>query len=181
MSIRLEGSTIHIRTLVPSDKDAIYEYAKHKDLAKYTTLPSPYTLDNAIFFIGFTKRKIKKEQSFELGIIDNKTNRLIGMIGLSTIDKTNNSAEIGYWLGKPYWGKKVMKQAVPLMLNFGFKQQKFKRIYARVMHVNEPSINLLKKNGFILEGCLRKAIYKHNKWFDEVRLSLLKEEYKKTA
>jgi len=94
------------------------------------------------------------------------------------IDYKNMNAEIGYWLGKEYWGKKIMKEAVFLILGFGFEQLKLVRIYARVMHPNIASAKLLEKQGFKYEGRLRKATLREDKWMDELRYSILRNEFK---
>lgn len=173
------GSRFIIRKLKRSDAPEIYKYAKHKDLARFTTLPHPYKLSHAKYFVNMTLRKIRNKQSFEVGIILKETNRLVGMIGLTNLDYTNKTAEIGYWLGKPYWGKKIMSEAVNLLLHFGFKKQKFNRIYAKVMEANKPSQGLLKKHRFIHEGIERKGIFRNNRYSDVILLSLLNSEYKK--
>ena len=94
------------------------------------------------------------------------------------IDYNNKNAEIGYWLGKKYWGKKIMKEAIKLILNFGFKKLKLVRIFARVMHPNISSIKLLEKSSFQYEGRMRKAIFKNDKWMDILRYSILDSEFK---
>jgi len=98
------------------------------------------------------------------------------MIGLMKIDYNNKNAEIGYWLGKKYWGRKIMKEALKLILNFGFKELKLVRIYARVMHPNIASANLLEKSGFKYEGRMRKTTFRKGKWLDDLRYSILREE-----
>lgn len=179
MEIKIEGNTIIIRKLRKSDAPSIYQNAKHFEIAQYTTLPHPYKLKHAEEFIKTTRRKIRKKESYELGIESKETRQIIGMISLMNLEHDNKNAEIGYWLGKQYWRRKIMKEAVSLILGFGFKQLKLVRIYARVMHPNITSAKLLEKLGFKYEGRMRKTTLREGKWMDDLRYSILKEEFKK--
>jgi RimJ/RimL family protein N-acetyltransferase len=94
------------------------------------------------------------------------------------IDYENKNAEIGYWLGKRYWGQKIIKEAIKLILNFGFKKLKLTRIYAKVMHPNISSSKLLEQLSFQYEGRMRKTYLKKGKWMDDLIYSILKSEFK---
>lgn len=107
------------------------------------------------------------------------TGQIIGMISLMNVSEKNRNAEIGYWLGKKYWGKGYATEAVSLILRYGFKELKLFRIWARVFHPNLTSIRLLEKVGFTLEGRLRNNIKKSGRWLDELCYGILKTEYKK--
>jgi len=178
MDLKIEGKQINLRKLKKSDAPSIYQNAKDFEIARYTTLPHPYKLKNAEDFIKITHQKIRKKKAFELGIELKETKEIIGMISLINLDYDNKNAEIGYWLGKKYWNKKIMKEAVNLILNFGFKKLKLVRIYARVMHPNISSAKLLEKSGFQYEGRMRKANLRRGKWLDDLRYSILSSEFK---
>lgn len=178
MELKIEGKQINLRKLKKLDAPAICQNAKDFDIARYTTLPHPYKLKNAKEFIKMTHQKIRKKKAFELGIELKETKEIIGMMSLMNIDYNNKNAEIGYWLGKKYWGKKIMKEAIKLILNFGFKKLRLVRIYARVMHPNISSAKLLEKSGFQYEGRMRKAILRKGKWMDELRYSILSSKFK---
>jgi len=178
MEFKIEGKQINLRKLKKSDASSIYQNAKDFEIARYTTLPYPYRLKNAEDFIKMTHQKMRKKKSFELGIEFKENKEIIGMIGLMNIDYDNKNAEIGYWLGKKYWGRGIMKKAIKLILNFGFKKLKLVRIYAKVMHPNIASAKLIEKSGFKYEGRMRKAILKRGKWMDYLIYSILSSEFK---
>ncbi len=177
--MRLLGKQINLRWLKKSDAQSLYENARDKEISRYTTLPYPYGLKEARDFIEKTIKNRHKKNVYELGIELKETNQIIGMIGLMKIDYKNKNAEIGYWLGKRYWRKGIIQEAVKLMLDFSFNRLKLVRIYAGVFHPNIPSAKLLEKCGFRYEGRLRKAIFSKNKWLDDLRYGILKEEFKK--
>ncbi len=178
MELKIEGKKINIRKLKKSDAPFIYQNAKDFEIAKYTTIPHPYKLKNAEDFIKTTHQKMRKKKSFELGIELKENKKIIGIIGLTNINYNNKNAEIGYWLGKKYWGKGIMKEAIKLILKFGFKKLKLVRIYARVMHPNIASAKLLEKSGFKYEGRMRKTTLKKGKWMDDLKYSILNSEFK---
>jgi len=178
MELRIEGKQVNLRKLKKSDAQSIYQNAKDFEIARYTTVPHPYTLNDASDFIRRTHQKMRKKTDYELGIELKENKKIIGMISLTKINYDNKNAEIGYWLGKKYWGRKIMKEAIRLILNFGFGELKLVRIYARVMHPNIASAKLLEKSGFKYEGRMRKTIFRRGKWFDDLIYSLLREEFK---
>ena len=102
------------------------------------------------------------------------------MVSLGEVDLNNMNAEIGFWMGKDYRKMGYMQNAIKIILNFGFKELKLERIYAKVFSINEGSINLLKKMGFKYEGTLRKSFLKDGVFMDDLFYSVLKEEHNNT-
>jgi len=178
MELKIEGKQINLRKLKRSDALSICQNANDRLIAKYTRLPYPYKLDDAYNFIKKTHQNLNKKKSFELGIELKENKEIIGVISLMKVDYDNKNAEIGYWLGKKYWGRKIMKEAIKLLLNFGFKKLNLIRIYAKIMHPNISSAKLLEKSGFQYEGRMRKTITKDGKWMDNLIYSILSSEFK---
>ena len=177
MKLKIESSKIKLRKLKKSDAEDIYLNARDKEIARYTTLPHPYKLRHALDFIKKTHRDIRKKAAYELGIELKETGRIIGMMSFVKIDHANKNAEVGYWLGKKYWRRGIAKEALKLILEFGFKKLGLIRVYAKVLHPNTASAKLLESVGFKYEGTLRKSVFRWNKWYDVVVYGLLKEEY----
>ena len=92
----------------------------------------------------------------------------IGGIGLIlNSDVYLMSAEIGYWLGEPYWGKGIATEAVRQMIEYTFYYFDIIRLYAEVFETNKASMRVLEKNGFYLEGVRRKAVLKNGVLMDD--------------
>jgi RimJ/RimL family protein N-acetyltransferase len=83
-------------------------------------------------------------------------------------------AEIGYWIGEPYWGKGIAGRAVALITANGFGELNLVRIYAGVFDFNIASMKVLEKNGFQKEGIFRHAVIKNGRICDEHRYYKLK-------
>ena len=102
----------------------------------------------------------------------------IGGIGFQTFtNELRHSAAIGYWLGRPFWGRGIMSAAVKAMTDYGFESLGLSRIYARVYRGNDASTRVLEKAGYKQEGLLRKAILKEGAPTDYYVYAILREEW----
>ncbi len=162
---------INLRRLNVSDISKLAKLANNKNIWNNLrdAMPFPYNENDAKSFIKLTEQENPK-QTF--GIEYNE--KFCGVIGLIVQnDVYRKSAEIGYWIGEPYWGKGIATKAVELITNYGFNTLNLKRIYAGVFEYNLASMKVLEKNGFENEGIFKKAVLKNNLFFDEHRYSKL--------
>ncbi len=166
--------TIVIRPLKSSDKVRLAKLANNKkiwdNLRDY--IPFPYTESDAEFFINLTKEEDPR-QTFGI----NYKGELSGVIGLVIQeDVYQKSAEIGYWIGEPFWGKGIATKAVELITQYGFDLLDLNRIYSGVFEYNTASMKVLINNSYEKEGIFRSAIFKNNKVYDEHRFYKLKKK-----
>lgn len=176
----IEGSRIILRKLKLSDANDIYENLQDKEMVKWTlNIPWPYRKKDAIRFIRRAQYRMRRKTGYAFGIVLKETNRVIGIVDLFRIDWKNKNAEIGYWLGKKYWGRGLTTEAVKLALKFAFENLKLHRIYARLFEENIGSRRVLEKSGFKLEGVLRENRYRYGRWHNELNFGILKKEYLK--
>ena len=127
------------------DGVGLTELINDKSVVKWLSdIPFPYTVRHAEEFIERAQEKALKNESYNFMIFQN--NKMIGGIGLTEFRK--RSCELGYWLGKKYWGNGFATEAVNGILDFGFNNLKRKEIYAAYKLGNEGSKRVLKKCGF---------------------------------
>ncbi len=158
---------IKLRELELSDKLKLSELLNNKKIWDNlrNKVPYPYQESDAINFIEF----ITKDNSQQVFAIEVNGN-LCGVVGLVLQqDVYEKSAEIGYWIGEPFWGKGIASEAVKLMTDFGFNELNLRRIYAAVFEFNIASMKVLEKNGYLNEGILKKAVFKNGEVWDEHR------------
>ena len=98
----------------------------------------------------------------------------VGGIGIHNVDWENKKAEIGYWIGKDYWGKGYAKEAVKQTIKLLFGKYKFVRISALTFSDNIPSQRVLENSGFEYEGTLRKNAKRNNKFVDDKMYAILR-------
>ncbi len=133
-------------------------------------MPYPYSEQDAIEFIT----RCQKENPPGTFAIEYE-GALAGCVGLVLqSDVYKLTAEIGYWIGEPYWGQGIATKAVELMTDYGFSQLGLVRIYSGVFDFNKASQRVLEKSGFKLEGIFEKSFIKNGKIGDEYRYAKLK-------
>lgn len=132
--------------------------------------PHPYTLEKAIAFTE-TINDINPGRVFAI-VADGAQVGCIGIFPKDDIYKMN--AEVGYWVGEPFWGKGIATQALKLIVEFGFTSLGINRMYASVFAPNKASAKVLKKAGFVYEGTQRQSVYKNGEYLDELFYGLVK-------
>ena len=90
-------------------------------------------------------------------------------------DVARKSAELGYWFGRPFWGRGVATEAVRQMCARGFGEWDIVRIFAEPFSHNCASCRVLEKNGFTHEGTKRLSVYKRGKLLDSEMYALVYE------
>ena len=158
---------IFLRQLKQSDSHDLALLANNKKIWDNVRdmLPHPYTLKNAEYFIDLTQ---KEDTLQTFGIF--KAGNFCGMIGIHPQnDVYRLSAELGYWIGEPFWGRGIATAAVKVITKYGFEKLDLVRIYAGIFEYNVGSMRVLEKNGFQKEGISRKAVLKNGKIWDEHR------------
>ena len=154
------------------------EYLSPKDVYLTTlNIPHPYIEANAEEWIAKRMehtQRVGKEVSFA---IRDTRHKLIGAIGADNHDPgTSELAEIGYWLAKPYWGRGIMTDVVGAYIKYAFDELQLLNLVAHVFEFNAASARVLEKNGFKLEGKLRKHYQKDGELVDARIYGLLKED-----
>jgi len=163
---------IKLRKLKTSDKSVIAKQLNNKKIWDNLTnkIPFPYTERDAEIFLKFTERD-KNHKAFAIEF----NMEFCGIIGLiKQKDVYEKSAELGYWIGEPFWNKGIATKAIQLITDYGFKNLDIIRIYSSVFEYNIASMKVLEKNGYKKEGVFQKAIFKNNKIWDEHRYYKLK-------
>lgn len=155
-----------------NDADELAKIANNKNIAQFMAdvFPHPYSSENAKTFIAFATSN-PNSKIFAI-IVDEKP---VGSIGLHLqTDILRKNAEIGYWLGEQYWGKGIITQAIPQMIDYGFKNMDIVRIFARIFGTNKASQKVVEKCGFTLEGRYEKTIFKNDEYLDELIYAIRK-------
>ena len=163
-----------IRSYERYDKDALVKYANNDKISKNLrdSFPFPYTEKDAQAWITAATN-----QNPETNFVIANNNELIGGIGLMfQPDVYRFSAEIGYWIAEPFWGKGIASLALTALSKYAFEQFGLNRIFAGVFQGNRASMRVLEKSGFKLEGRLRNAVYKNNQFKDQLMYSILRED-----
>ncbi len=167
---------ISIRCIDRGDLPDVARLANNFSIAQMTAnLPFPYTLEHAQIWLDYVEAT---ENEHVFAIIGG--GRFMGVVGL-VHEPEHERAELGYWLGEPYWNKKVMTTAAGLAIGYGFTMLGIQKIYSRCFMPNKASQRVLEKNGFLPEGCLRAHHIRMGVVQDVLCYGLLRTEYEATA
>ncbi len=161
-----------IRDWSPSDEAAIVKYADNRKiwLNLDDRFPHPYTAADAREWIALSTR----EPVTNFAIATEK--EAFGGIGLRLLEGIfRDSAEVGYWLGEPYWGKGIASAALEKIVDLGFNGLGLVRLQAIVWARNSASAHVLEKGGFRLEGRLVKGVYKNGEHIDALIYARLRD------
>jgi RimJ/RimL family protein N-acetyltransferase len=163
---------------VLSDAVHIYPQINDADIVRWTTrIPHPYPPGAAEKFIRRTQRQWLQGTSFVFGIISRESDKLIGVISLGNVSLEHGCAEAGFWIGREHWGKGIMSEVLPTVLEFGFEELGLYRIYASTFEANGASRKVLEKWGFQLEGVMREAVIREGRRQNFLNYGLLRPEF----
>lgn len=166
---------VTLRSIDDADHSELVRLANNKKIWQNLRdiFPHPYGDEDGDFFI----RLVRKDKKNLRSVID-VNGSFAGMIGAFPKDDVNkHTAELGYWLGEPYWGKGIITKAIGLKCKQVFSTTGVNRIFAAVFSYNIASMKVLEKNGFKQEGVGRQAIFKDGAYHDEHRYAILRSEY----
>lgn len=155
-----------IRSYRPADAESLARHADNRKIARNMrdTFPHPYTLRDAHHWIQLVQNQ-RPEANFAIA----SETEVIGGIGLVfRTDVHRRTAEIGYWLGEPFWGRGIATAALQAMTDYAFAHHDLVRLEAYVYEWNPASMRVLEKVGYVREGRLRKSVTKDGETIDQV-------------
>ena len=162
----LHTDRLVLRPYVLSDVSDLVRLAGAREVAATTLrIPHPYCEEDAVGFINTFAVEAEMGTSARFAITLRDDGQLCGGVGLH-IDKDHQHAELGYWIGVPYWGRGYATEAVRTVVRYGFETLKLRRIYASCFAHNQTSTRVLQKIGMQYEGCQRSHISKWGKFYD---------------
>ncbi len=173
----LKTRRLLLRPFGNDDIDTVTELAG--DFSVYDTtlnIPHPYSRSDSEAWIASHPEDLKNDRIVIYAITIKKSGVLVGAISLD-LKPVYDSAEMGYWIGKPYWNKGYATEAAIRMIQYGFDDLHLNRIFAHYFIRNGASGKVMKKAGMKYEGCLRQAVKKDGHYEDLDVFAILRSEY----
>ena len=168
---------LHLRTLSLVDAPAVQRLASDHDIAATTlSIPHPYPEDAAEQWIRTGVEAAERGELANFVITLTASGDLVGWIGLS-INSDHDRAEMGYWIGKPYWGCGYATEAARAVLHYGFETVGLNRIVAHHMIHNPASGRILTKIGMQREGFMPQHIKKWDRYVDLIAYGITRRRY----
>ena len=152
----LDTARLHLRPFTLADALDVQRHVSDRDVAAMTlSIPHPYPDGAAEKWIDMHAGKYADSLSVHFAIVERDSDALAGAIGL-TLEPGHGRAELGYWIGKPFWGRGYATEAGRVMIAFGFETLGLNKIHAAVFTKNPASDRVVRKLGMQWEGRLRE-------------------------
>lgn len=120
----------------------------------------------------------KASSEYDFSVIDNETDQLIGSVGLDNIDRINDTAEFGIFIGnRNFWNKGYGTEAASLILEYGFRRLNLHSVFLNVFSFNKKAIRCYEKVGFRMIGCRRGAVRRGGKYYDRFMMDILADDF----
>lgn len=161
---RLQADGFVLRAWRAEDAQALVFHANDAAVARYMgeRFAHPYTLDDAHAFIAHALHDAH-EKTCAIQI-NGEAAGGIGVVPGQGVERL--SAELGFWLGRAYWGEGIMTAAVRALVPHALRELRLYRLQARVFADNLASMKVLERCGFVHEAVLRRQVFKHDRLQD---------------
>ncbi len=163
-----------LRKWKSEDIENVAKYANNIKIANNlrNAFPHPYTLEDAERYVSSCIANSESDQCCRAIVV---AGEVVGSIGIFIKDDVYcKSAEIGYWLAEPFWGRGIMTQAIMQLCEYAFDTYDIVRIFAEPFANNSGSRRSLEKAGFTLEGILKNSVYKNGQIVDSCIYAFIK-------
>lgn len=154
-----------LRPLLANDADSLARYANDPAVAQNLRdrFPHPYQRADAEAYIAHVTTR---SQQTSFGIVVGT--EAIGTISLMLGDDIARCcAEVGYWLGQPFWGRGIATDALRAATSYGFATFGLTRVFAVPFASSRGSVRVLEKAGYVREGLMRRSAIKNGVILDQ--------------
>lgn len=176
----IETPRLVLRGFEASDAEAVARLAGDRAIAEMTLrLPHPYRVEDAREWIAVLAGASAREESITWAATLRESGELIGAVGLelNLAEYARHRAELGYWIGRPYWGRGYATEAGRAVLRHAFETMGLRRVYATHFAKNPASGRVLEKLGMRREGVMRGYVVKWGEVLDGVIMAILREDW----
>jgi len=168
-----------LRWISEDDIDSLYEIFSNSEVMRYwSTVPLPNQAAAAELQREIAEGN-ESEKMFKWGLALRDSNIVIGTTTLFNLNLDNGRAELGYAMGRAYWGKGYMNEALKAFVSHAFEVMELRRLEADVDPRNVASIRTLERLGFQREGFLRERWHVNGEIQDAIFYGLLRREWLK--
>ena len=173
----IETPRLRLRPYVPGDAPDVQRLAGDPAVAQTTLLiPHPYPDGAAESWIGTHAAQWTAQESLVLAITLRSSGELLGSIGL-VFQAAHEKADLGYWIGVPYWNQGYTTEAVRAVLDYGFRTLGLNRIEAHYMAHNPASGRVMEKAGLRREGLIPQGVKKDGVFRDVIFHGILRRDW----
>lgn len=170
---KIKGDRLYLSPMNPDDKELYTKWMNDKAVSE--NLGSYFRMIS----LNSEEKWIEKAvNDYNFAIVLRDDDRLIGNVSLMEVDNVNQTATLGIFIGEnDDRNKGYGKEAIKLILNYGFNTLNLNNIMLSVYSFNERAFNTYKKIGFKKIGVRRNSVYRDGQVYDEIFMDILKDEF----
>jgi RimJ/RimL family protein N-acetyltransferase len=148
--VKIGPMSLHLVPVSGRHAREIQALAADEAIARWTAIPHPYPLNGGLAFVERAQRLRARGMRETFAVCE--AGRLLGVATLARREATPDHAELGYWIGWPYWGRGYATAAGRQLLAHGFGRMRLALVFARCFSANRASIRVLEKLGLGFVG-----------------------------
>jgi RimJ/RimL family protein N-acetyltransferase len=172
----LEGRQVILRRHRSDDLVAIRRWYSDPEIGRLTRYQQLPMTD--IEIERFFKSRLLSPDALAYAIVEREITRLVGFTTFSALDPDNGSVLFHITIGeRDAWGRGLGTEATELMLEHAFGRLGLHRVGLSVFEFNERAIRAYEKAGFREEGRSREAILREGRYWDELQMGILRDEW----
>lgn len=176
----IETERLILRNAFVEDAEPMFRnWASDPEVTRFLTWPTHESVDVSRFVAESWAAESEKEDFYQWMIVLKTLNEPIGSISVVDLDEKIKKAEIGYCIGKTWWGMGVMSEALSAVMAFLFDEVGMNRIEARHDANNPRSGGVMKKCGMVYEGTARQYGWNNQGLCDICQYAALAEDRRK--
>ena len=171
-----KNNNVRIRPYVEADIPKLYECVINSQAEFRKYLPwanTDYQLDHSKSWVNWAHYNWMSQRQYDFVIEDTNTEEFLGGVGLLEVDFNNKHAQLGYWLGTPFTGKGLARQAAQLAVEFARNELKLGKLIIRVAEDNIASSLIAEKLGAQFIGKEDHQEFHNDHWQDTKVYELL--------
>lgn len=174
----IKTKRLMVRPVSMDDKESLYTYRSDAETNQYLSMV-PSSIDDIENFINKTSKIMNVPDTwYQLVLLEQASNQVIGDVGIHFLGPENNQVEIGYTLDKRYRGHGYMTEALSEIIDYLVHSLNKHRIIASIDPINLDSMRLVERLGFRKEAHFKESLFFHGKWVDDVIYAILAKEWK---
>ncbi len=171
----LETERLILRPLRMSDARDMYAYARDEEVSRHVLWSAHTSISQTRAFLRASIRQYRREPG-SFAITLKGSGKMIGTVGFMWVNGEHRSAEVGYSLGKEYWNRGIMTEALRAVIAYGFDTLRLNRIEAQHEISNPASGRVMAHVGMQYEGILRQRLKNKGKFVDVALYAILRSD-----
>jgi len=177
----LDTERCHLRKPTAGDIPFVFQMMSDEKVTQYLGRPPMSSLDEAAKQVERYLSGFDNQTSMTWVICSREDMAVMGTISVFDLAKAHYRAEVGYLLSPDYWGKGIMSEVLPIVIDFAFTSMHLHSLFGQIDPENDASRHLLEKFGFVQEAYFREDFYHPVKqaFTDTAILCLIKPEWQK--